>query len=324
MTTLGPDEAVYRAQGEAFRAGRFAALRDLADEFIEEPTLRAYPSPLRWLWATLVGITIPLSDTALQIGAAVIMGPAAWLLTQSWVASAWAAASPLVLTLCRRRLQDVPVALGTVLAIGFAMQHQPIGMAAALAAVLCLKEGAIFAIPSLGAAWVVSGGPFLPLLWSLTMGGVAWLASLALIFGRRVPAMLHAAGRGHGTQYAEQHQKGAPHRLLVDLVLTSPAAVVFAILGAVHQPAIAAAAVTLLVAHSLAPIRNVRFVLAADILLRVVGAAAMAHPFIELPAVLAVDAFIAHRIRHIYDPVTQTLSMALGMPNQTSGTPGSR
>ena len=46
---LGPDEAIYRAHALSFRAGKFAALRDLADEFVEEHTLRTYPSPLRWL-----------------------------------------------------------------------------------------------------------------------------------------------------------------------------------------------------------------------------------------------------------------------------------
>lgn len=312
--TLGPDEQVYLGQAGALRAGKLAALRDLADEYLEEPSLAAYPSPLRWLWVTLLGLTLPIGETAPQIVAATMMGPAAWLLSHSWVAAVWAATSPLVLTLCRRRLQDVPVALGTVLAIGCSVYRQPIGLAVAVACCLCLKESTLLALPALCAAWIVSGGHAVPLALALTAGGSAWALTLLAIFGRRLPAMIRAAAGAHGTAYGKQHQAGAPHRLLVDLVLTSPMAVLAAILGAVREPSLAAALVALLVVHAAAPIRNVRFVLAADILLRIIGASAMTHPFIELPAVLAVDAYVAWSIRHIYDPVTHTLAIALGMP----------
>jgi hypothetical protein len=317
-TTLGPDEAIYLAQAKAFRAGRFAALRDIGAEFVDEPTLKSFPSPLRWLWTVLVGLTLPVSPIALQVTAAALLGPTAWLLTHSWQAAVWSAASPLALTLCRRKLQDVPVALVTLLAIVAGLHHSPIGVGAALFVALSLKESSLLAVPAIGAAWVFSGGAPLPLLVALAAGGAAWALALFALFGRNLPAMLRTATSGHATKYAAEHQSGAPHRLLVDLVIVSPAAVLMSVLGAALNPALALALVALLIAHAAAPIRNVRFVLAADVLLRVLGAAAMAHPFIELPIVLAVDAYIAWRIRHVYDPVTQALAMTLGMPNSSA------
>lgn len=315
-TTLGPDEQVYLAHAGAVRAGGFSALRDLGAEYVDEPTLHQYPSPLRWLWAALVAMTLPIGETMLQVASAALMGPAAWLLTHSWPATIWVAASPLMFSLCRRRLQDVPIALGTLSAIGSAYTHSPIGTTIAVAVCLCMKESAVLALPAVAAAWLFSGGAWLQLLAALAAGGAAWALSLAIIFGRSLPAMFRTAAASHDTPYARQHQRGAPHRLLVDLVMASPAAVLMAVLGATQSPSISAALVALLAMHVAAPIRNVRFVLAADVLLRIIGAAAMAHPFVELPIVLAIDAYIGWRIRNVYDPVTQALATALGMPSQ--------
>lgn len=313
--TLGPDEQIYLAQGAAVRAGGVFALRDIADEFIEEPTLSSFPSPMRWLWAALVALTSKLSPIATQVTAAALMGPLTWAITHSWVAAAWAAASPLVITLSRRSLQDVPVAFATLGAVGFGLTHSPIGAALSLFVCLCLKESSVLAVPAIAAAWLVSAGTALPLVESLGAAGAAWLLSLLAIFGfKRTREMFRTAAEGHKTAYAAQHQKGAPHRLLVDLVMASPVACVFAVLGAVHQPALAAAAAALIAAHSFAPIRNVRFILAADVMLRIVGASAMAFPLIELPAVLVVDTYVGWRIRSVYDPVTHALATALGMP----------
>jgi hypothetical protein len=310
---LGPDEQVYLGQAKAFRAGGIAALRDLGAEFADEPTLKSFPSPLRWLWTALVALTLPVGETALQLASAVVIPSVVWWLTRSLAASVLAAASPIALTLCRRRLQDVPVALATLLAVLAATTHSPVGLAVALFVALSLKESSALAAPALAAAWLVSGGEVVPLLGALAAGGAAWAVCLLALFGRTLPAMFRTAASGHATRYAAEHQSGAPHRLLVDLVLVSPCAMIAAVLGAAQQPALAAAAVALIVAHAAAPIRNVRFIVAADVLLRAVGASALPYPFIALPALLAVDAYIAWRIRHVYDPVTQALATALGM-----------
>jgi hypothetical protein len=313
-TSLGPDEQVYVAQAKAFRAGKFLALRDLADEFAEEPSLKQLPSPLRWLWAVMSSGTMPVSQIALQVVCGALMGPAAWLLTHSSTAAVWAAASPLVLTLARRRLQDVPVALTVLAAIGLGQAHSTVGVAVALFVALSIKEAAMLSVPAVAAAWLVSGGSAGPLVVALAAGVAAWVIGLLAVFGRRAIPLFRAATSGHSTNYGSTHQAGAPHRLLVDLALASPCAVLFATLGASQAPTLTASLLALLAFHAAAPIRNVRFVLAADILIRAIGASAMSMPFLELPAVLAVDAYIAWRIRHVYDPVTHELATALGMP----------
>lgn len=312
---MGPDEQIYVAQAKCVRSAGIhwmSAFRDMADEYIAEPTLRAYPSPLRWLWIALVAIGRPISERAVQFASAALIGPAVFLITHSWVAAAWAAASPLLLTLCGRRLQDVPVALATIGCVAAAQSHSG-ALAACVLVLLSLKESAILAIPAIAATWLLSGGPVGVLAGLLFAGLVAWLYLLAILFGNRAFRMLRAAASAHDTGYAADHQRGAPHRLLVDLFLASPAAVAFAILGAANQPSLAAGAAALLVAHAWAPIRNVRFVLAADVLLRVIGASAMTYPLLELPLVLAVDAAIYWRLRGVYDPVTSALTSSLGM-----------
>lgn len=309
---VGPDEAVYVAQAEAIRTGGLQALRDIGAEYVEEPTLQAYPSPLRWLWLSIVALTLPVSDRAWQFLAAALMGPAAYLLTHSWQTALWAAASPLTLILCRRRLQDVPVALATLLAVFAGKSHDPVWLAVVLFALLSLKEAGLLAIPAVAAAWLLSDGDWQPLAVGLSSGVAAWGAVLVLIFGTHAIDIFRTASRSHGTEYGKQHQKGAPHRLLVDLVMVSPVAVLVAVLGAGHAPVLAVSAGLIIAAHTLAPVRNVRFILAADVLLRCVAASAL--PVYALPVVLAIDAAITWRIRDIYDPVTAALCGAFAMP----------
>lgn len=311
-STLGPDEAIYLGQAKALRAGGLHALRDLGAEYADEPTLKSFPSPLRWLWAALVAVTLPVSTIFWQVSSALAIGPVVFWITESWQAALLASTSPLTITLCRRKLQDVPVALAALVTIGFALHHSPVGVAAALFVALSLKESSMFAAPAIVAAWLLSGGAVLPLAASVCAGATAWLAALAILFGKQLPAMLRQAKSGHVTKYAAEHQVGAPHRLLVDLVLVSPSVVLLAAYGASSAQVIAASAVALVVTHAAAPIRNVRFIIAADVLLRVVAVASL--PAVALPILLACDAFIAWRMRWIYDPVTHSLATAMGMP----------
>lgn len=316
IVVIGPDEQIYAAQAAAVRMGGIQALRDLAAEYVEEPTLAAYPSPLRWLWIALTSLTAPLGPQALQYCSFALLGPAAWWLTGSWVAAILGATSPLALTLSRHRLQDVPVALVTLLGLGTAMHHSAVGLAIAIACLLSLKEAALLAVPAMGILWWRSGGPLAPGLVSIALGLAAWGAALALLFGSKLPALFRASLTGHKTEYAKDHQVGAAHRLLVDLVMVSPLIVMVCAEAGPKVVPLLAALVWLLAAHSLAPIRNLRFIVAGDILARVIAAFAIERWW-EVAALVAIDALIFWRIRHIYDPVTQALATALGMvPSQ--------
>jgi hypothetical protein len=119
--------------------------------------------------------------------------------------------------------------------------------------------------------------------------------------------MLRAGARGHLTPYTLEHQRGPWHRLLVDLVLVSPVTTLAALWGPYSLLAIAAA---LVAAHAVAPVRNVRLVIAADLLLRISAVAAFG--WWVLPA-LVVDLYISRKLRAVYDPVTAALTSQLGM-----------
>lgn len=315
---IGPDEQIYVAQASAVRAGGLHALRDIADEYLSEPTLQAYPSPLRWLWIALTALLLPVSEIGVQIIAWSMIGTVTlWGFGGSVAAALWATTSPLCLILHRRRLQDVPVAVATLVAVAAAIQHSAVGVGVALLIALSMKEGALLVVPAVAAAWLVSGGGWIPLAGASSLAIWLWAVMLTAIFGSSFPKLIRTAASSHGTAYAKDHQSGAPHRLLVDLFLASPMAFIYAVLGDSHAPALAAAVVALLAAHAFAPVRNVRFVLAADILLRIIGARVMRMPLVELPIAVAIDVLMWRRLRGTYDPVTAALTTALGMtPSQ--------
>lgn len=295
----GLDEIVYRAQAETIRKHGFPGFRKLADKFIATKEIAAYPSPLRWLWicqiaALPVRVVQLVSLFALALLALWALEPPLWV-------SVLLGTSPLAFTLSRRTLQDVFVAALMMLGIGCAVHGFEIGVAVSVFLMLSAKEGAVFALPMLA----VFGAR-----WGLVAGGAAWLAGLALIFGpARVRAMFRILPSGHRTQYTEEQQRGAPHRLLVDFFLVSPAACIAAVLGASRAPTIALAFGVLVGMHALAPVRNVRLVLAGDLLLR--GLAVRVIPVWALPAMVMIDEFIAWKIRKVYDPVTSALTSEL-------------
>jgi hypothetical protein len=162
-------------------------------------------------------------------------------------------------------------------------------------------------MPALAGAWLMSGAPWLKFTIGAGSGIAASCLALLLLFGGMAPAMLRAGSKGHATPYTLDHQRGAWHRLLVDLVLVSPITTIAALFG----PGRLLALVALLIgAHLVAPVRNVRLVLAADIILRC--AAVAAFGWWIAPALL-VDLYISHRLRPVYDPVTAALTSQLGM-----------
>jgi len=217
------------------------------------------------------------------------------------------AGSPLLFLVGRRRFQDAPVAALTIAGLGFALRGDPIGLALVTFALLGVKEAGLLSLPAFALAWMLSGAPAAPLAVSLAAGVTgAALAARALLGGMAWP-IFRAASRGHGTPYTQEHQQGTAHRLVVDLVLISPLTTIAALFGPAWLIGLALA---LLIAHTAAPVRNVRLVLAADLLLR--ASAVAAFGWWIAPA-LAVDLYISRRLRAVYDPVTAALTSQLGM-----------
>jgi len=314
----GPDARTYGAQARALLDRR--SFRPLVDRFLEEPDAKSYPSPLRWRWLPPLAATIRFGQRAPTIVSAALCPLALGWATlpvlgarRATLAVVLACGSPLLWTMGRRALQDAPVALATLLAFGAALRHEPLGLALAVFCLLGLKEASLFALPALLAAWVLSGGAALPAAASCATALAAWLVATRLLLGSRTWEVLRRARSGHDTDYTRKHQSGGPLRLASDLFLCSPL-VVLAGASASAPPALAYALVVLLACHALAPVVNARFVLAGEHVLRALAACFVAaHSLALLPAFLAVDAFVAWKLRRVYDPVTSALTTSLGM-----------
>lgn len=304
---LGPDEQVYVGQAKTLRETGAKAFRHMGLQFLTSFQAQSLPSPLRWLWILCVALFGRWASIAGAVAAAPLAAWATSPLIGTEPALILAAGSPLLFLAGRRRLQDAPVAALTLAAIGFAIRGNPIGLGVALFALVGLKEAAALTVPALALAWSFSGSPWPAFAGSVGAAGAASLIVLLALFGSMLPAMLRAGAKGHATPYTLEHQRGAWHRLLVDLVLVSPVTTVAAFYGPRELLGLAAALVG---AHLLAPIRNVRLVLAADLLLRM--AAVFAFGWWIVPA-LAVDLYIARKLRAVYDPVTAALTSQLGM-----------
>jgi len=306
--TLGPDEATYENQANMIRRGGIAAFRRMGLEYLNSFQAQSLPSPVRWLWIVLVAL---FGRWPAIIGAIAAVPIAIWaclpIAPQHVVGYAVLGSAPLLYLAGRRRLQDAPIAALTLLAIGFALRGSPLGLGLSIFALLAIKDTAVITIPALAVAWWPSGMPWIGFAVATAGYAAAALAVLLALFGSMLPAMLKAGTRGHSTPYTKDHQRGAWHRLLVDLVLVSPATTLAALFG---PPQILAIAAALVAAHAIAPVRNVRLVLAADLILRI-GAVA-AFGWWILPAV-ALDLYASGRLRTVYDPVTAALTSQLGM-----------
>lgn len=320
MIATGYDERVYNAQAWAIRdRGLFAGYRLIVERFLGDPKAGAYPSPLRWGWLLPLAMVLPLGQRWLTLLSALLtpvvavwaVAPVVDMPTVA-LAGLLTASSPLLWCLGRRMLQDVPVAALTLLALGFSFRAEPVSLALSLAALVATKESGALTVPALACAWLASGGECSELAAALVVAGLIWAVATVSLLGRNTVAVTRKALGGHDTEYARAYQRGAWHRLIVDVALVSPLPLLLAWRS--HSVLLFAAAM-LLAAHMLAPIRNVRFVVAVDPLLRVCAAAAVVslHAWAAIPLLVIADIAVARRISKIYDPVTSDLARACEM-----------
>lgn len=311
VSTWGPDERVYRAQALTLQGhGCPRGFRLMAQRYLDERAWH-YPSPLRWLWVLWCAVLARFGRRAPTLMSAALLPLAAAWAFQRWEAALLALTAPLVLTLGRRALQDLPVALLVVLALGLSLRGEvSLPFAAAVFALLAVKEAAVFYLPALAGVALVCGAD--PAQAALVTAGAcgAWLAVTRLVVGPNTWAIMRSLRRAHASAYTLQYQCGAGHRLLVDLVLVSPLAVVLAMQNTVLLSLHVFVALALL-AHALAPLRNVRNIVAVDLVLRAIVAANA--DWFGLAVLVMVDLLIAWSIRAVYDPTTHSLAQALGM-----------
>ncbi|MFA5186324.1 MAG: hypothetical protein WC551_07615 [Patescibacteria group bacterium] len=255
----------------------------------------------------------------MQFCALALVGPVTFIAVEpllgerAYLVAILAATSPIVWTVGRRVLQDVPVAIIVLLCLGCAARHDAFSLSITLFCLLACREAAVLMVPAIVTVWLLTGGPVGPLLWSIGASGTASLIALIVLFGKRLPGLLKRFATGTDCEYARTH-KGTYHRLLVDLMMVSPLTCILACAGWHISLPITCAAITIIGIHAVLPIRNLRFIIAADLLLR--GVAALAIPMWCLPILIGVDICIAYKIRNVYDPVTFSLASAFGMPKQ--------
>lgn len=305
---LGPDEATYENQASMICRGGIAAFRRMGLEYLNSFQAQSLPSPVRWLWIVLVAL-FGRWPAIVGAVAAVPLAIWAWLPVAAQHVAAYAllGSAPLLYLAGRRRLQDAPIAALTLLALGFALRGSPVGLVVSLFVLLSIKDTAIVTLPAIAAAWGFSGAPWTGFAVAAAGSVAVAVATLLALFGTMLPAMLKAGALGHSTPYTKDHQRGVWHRLIVDLVLVSPVTTLAALFG---PPQILAIAAALIAAHAVAPVRNVRLILAADLALRI--GAASAFGWWMLP-VVALDLYASGRLRTVYDPVTAALTSQLGM-----------
>lgn len=301
---LGADEATYQDQVDRVREKGLAGFRALAREYLANPGRQALPGPVRWLWILM----LRWFGRHLTEVSALTCIPALWWATAPFGGHALVAAMcPLLLLLSGRVLQDTTVAALTLAALGSAAAGNPWALALAVLALGATKEASVLAAPAIAFAWWCSGASWAPFIVAcLTGGALAALGGISLLRDAWWP-VLRAGSKSHVTPYTKDQQQGAPHRLLVDLVMVSPVATLMGLFGDWRLVTMAG---LLLVAHAMAPVRNVRLVLAADLLLR--ASAVSAFGWWSLATVPA-DILIYRRLRGVYDPVTSVLARELGM-----------
>lgn len=320
---LGPDEGAYTRQAETLRSAGVKGLRAMARQFISRPSLQALPSPARWLWLFAFGRAPWLPALAAIACPALLCWVVAPVVSAHYARLALytSGLAPLLWMLGRRKLQDTTIAALTLAAVGSATHGQAHWLFLAVFALLGCKEASALALPAVAAAWLLTGHAPLPLACSVSLALAAWAAVTFALFGRMTVPLLRSAAGGHATPYTLTQQRGAPHRLLVDLALVSPVPAALAVLGAQNAPILAGITLALIAAHAAAPVRNVRLILAADLLMRAVAVTALGDGLVYLAAIplwLASDAWIGRKLRHVYDPTTSALAGELGMTRQPS------
>lgn len=325
MTSVsrGPDENAYLDHAIVFREeGPAGVLKLIGEYFANAHSEQERPSPLRW-GAMLIGsLFVRLNEEKGLVWAsrlfsgvsALLMGALAYHFGAQHL---WAIgillglSSPLLSSVRDKMFVESWVAasaLGALLA--FSTHHLVLGMMI-LGVLLSLKESAVLLSP--GILLPAYGEPPLHLALGLMLVGVFYVAGFYAVGGRQLVKLFRVARKSHGHSYTRAFQSGPPHRVLVDLALVSPLALIVGAFFAHESLLLAASAFTMLLTHAFAPLKNVRVLVTVDLLLRVLIALGLSRlPWwiaaMSGAALIVFDDLLVFRtLRAIYDPVTAEL-----------------
>jgi 4-amino-4-deoxy-L-arabinose transferase-like glycosyltransferase len=357
------DETVYLLYTKALVAGE--GYTRVVRMFLDDPGMWVFPNPLRWSWlgatTAMCGAAGECTHRTLAT-LSTLAGIAAVFLT-FWIArelfgaqvalaaTALAATSPLQLALGRRALADeffCALFLASLVALlRCTTAERPVRgyhyalWIAATTLVIAAKEQFLFLYPVVVLFWWLRTRT---LRWQVLAVWAAPPIVFALVYSalaRDVTSFFRVADiitSAMTAPYAEQYQSGPPHRLILDSLSVAPVVTLLALAGAIaialrpgefsrEHRHVAVLMTGLLAVHALLPSQNLRYIVAADPLMRVLAAAFVFH---ELRARLRTTAAIGTGIAanaaielslfwtvfvtaRVYDPVTDNLLRALKM-----------
>jgi 4-amino-4-deoxy-L-arabinose transferase-like glycosyltransferase len=330
VTAFSPaDETVYLRYTQVLASG--GGYGRIIRMFVDDHGMWIFPHPLRWsylgattLLCSLGGEcthrTLATLSTISGIAAVALtywIGTRLFERTTALAAAALMATSPLQLALGRRALADeffCALVLASIAAI-VVTRHTWVWVVVTTLA-FAAKEQFLFIYPIVLLFWWLRERK---LRWE-------WLLPPALFFGvfcllaRDVTSFFRIARiitSVMDAPYARQYQSGPPHRLLIDFMLIAPL-VTIAFLAAAwarrREPIVVLAA-GILIVHSLISSKNLRYVVTADPLMRLVVASAFPRrTFLIVNGVIELALFYVIFIRsNVYDPVTYELLRALRM-----------
>ena len=325
VTSFSPsDETVYLRYTQVLASG--GGYVRVIRMFVDDRGMWVFPNPLRWgyLGATTLFCSLTGNCSYRHLAMlSTIAGIAAVALTY-WIglqlfdqrtalfAAALMTTSPLQLALGRRALSDeffCAVVLGSIVAMLAATRPSPGPWGHALSR---SGRGALFTV------WVVVTTlafaskeqfvfiyPVVLLFWWLRERKLRWIWALPplLFFGvfcllaRDVTSFLRIARiitSVMDAPYAQQYQNGPPHRLLIDFLAVAPLVTIAFIAAAWvrRREPLLVLAIGILVVHSLISSKNLRYVVTADPLMRLMVASAFPRKsFLAINAVIELVLF---------------------------------
>lgn len=345
------DETVYLLYARALAAGE--GYPKLIRMFVDDPGMWVFPNPLRWSYLGLASLcssshhALATLSTISGIAAVALTYRVARELfdeTAALAAAAFAATSPLQLALGRRALADEFFCVAVLASLAALLLHARTKRLPWLAAWIVATTIAIAAKEQFLFLY-----PVLLLFWWLRMRAIHWTSALTwalppflfyavfCALARDLTSFFRIARiitSAMTATYAEQYQSGPPHRLILDSLAIAPLVTIVALAAlvgiALRRDAfappyrhLALLAAGILAVHAALPSQNLRYIVAADPLLRILGAAFLLHdarPGRWLGGALVVNAMVElllfYRVfiaGQVYDPVTDHVLRALEM-----------
>ena len=342
------DETVYLLYARTLAGGD--GYPKLIRMFIDDPGMWVFTNPLRWSYLGVAAFFSSSHHTLAVLST--LAGIAAVALTY-WVArelfdeavaltaTALVATSPLQLALGRRALADEFFCAAVLASIATLLMHARTRRIPWLAAWVITTTIAIAAKEQFLFIY-----PVVLLFWWLRTRVIHWVAwvlppflfyAVFCLLARDFTSFARIARiitRAMTAPYAEQYQSGPPHRLILDSMALAPLVTIVALAALVavalrretfapEARHLAALVAGILLVHAVLPSQNLRYIVSADPLLRILAGVYVIKEGCSgrgLAGALGVNAVVelllfyrVFLVGEVYDPVTAHVLRALEM-----------